>query len=76
MTRTTRAAIASGQGRFSIESIEVASPRGDEVLVEIRASGLCHTDHASLGWKRPLVMGHEGAGVVLEVGPEVQGIHP
>ena len=76
MIRTTTAAIASGQGRFSIESIEVASPRGDEVLVEIRASGLCHTDHASLGWKRPLVMGHEGAGVVLEVGPEVQGIHP
>ena len=76
MIRTTRAAIASGHGQFAIESIEVASPQGDEVLVEIRASGLCHTDHASLGWKRPLVMGHEGAGVVLEVGPEVTGVGP
>lgn len=76
MIRTTRAAIASGQGQFAIESIEVASPQRDEVLVEIRASGLCHTDHASLGWKRPLVMGHEGAGVVLEVGPEVTGVSP
>ena len=76
MIRTTRAAIASGQGHFAIESIEVASPQGDEVLVEIRASGLCHTDHASLDWKRPLVMGHEGAGVVLEVGPEVTGSVP
>ncbi len=76
MIRTTRAAIASGQGHFAIESIEVASPQGDEVLVEIRASGLCHTDHASLSWKRPLVMGHEGAGVVLEVGPEVTDVCP
>lgn len=76
MTRTTRAAIASGHGTFSIETLEVDSPRGDEVLVEIRASGLCHTDHASLGWKRPLVMGHEGAGVVLEVGPEVREVAP
>jgi Zn-dependent alcohol dehydrogenase len=76
MTRTTLAAIASGSGSFSIEEIEVASPVGDEVLVEIRASGLCHTDHASLGWKRPLVMGHEGAGVVLETGPNATSVKP
>jgi Zn-dependent alcohol dehydrogenase len=63
-----RAAIADGKGRFSIEDIEVASPRDGEVLVEIKAAGICHTDHASLSWKRPLVMGHEGAGLVRGIG--------
>ncbi|HVV73439.1 MAG TPA: alcohol dehydrogenase catalytic domain-containing protein, partial [Verrucomicrobiae bacterium] len=71
-----RAAIADGQGRFTIEVIDVAEPLGDEVLVEIRAAGICHTDHASLSWKRPLVMGHEGAGVVRAVGPEVAHVRP
>jgi Zn-dependent alcohol dehydrogenase len=46
------------------------------VLVEIKAAGICHTDHASLSWKRPLVMGHEGAGVVRAVGPEVGHVKP
>lgn len=67
----TLAAIADGIGGFEIDEIEVASPRAGEVLVEMRAAGICHTDHASLRWKRPLVMGHEGAGVVREVGPGV-----
>jgi S-(hydroxymethyl)glutathione dehydrogenase/alcohol dehydrogenase len=71
-----RAAIADGVGAFSLESIEVSDPQGDEVLVEIRASGICHTDHASLSWKRPLVMGHEGAGVVQKVGIEVSHVAP
>lgn len=69
-----RAAIADGEGGFSLETIEVGDPRGDEVLVEIRASGICHTDHASLKWERPLVMGHEGAGVVTKIGPEVSHV--
>jgi S-(hydroxymethyl)glutathione dehydrogenase/alcohol dehydrogenase len=69
-----RAAIANGTGQFSIEMIEVGEPIGDEVLVELKASGICHTDHASLSWKRPLVMGHEGAGVVRAVGPQVRHV--
>lgn len=69
-----QAAIADGQGHFSIETIDVGEPLGDEVLVEIRAAGICHTDHASLNWKRPLVMGHEGAGVVRSVGPAVRHV--
>ena len=69
-----RAAIANGTGQFSIETIEVAQPIADEVLVELKASGICHTDHASLNWKRPLVMGHEGAGIVRAVGPEVRHV--
>ncbi|MBI1177604.1 alcohol dehydrogenase catalytic domain-containing protein [bacterium] len=70
----SRAAIADGQGNFTIETIEVGEPRLDEVLVEIKAAGICHTDHASLNWKRPLVMGHEGAGVVRAVGPLVRHV--
>lgn len=67
----TRAAIADGKGAFTIDTIEVASPRAGEVLVEIKAAGICHTDYASLNWKRPLVMGHEGAGIVREIGSDV-----
>lgn len=70
------AAIADGRGNFSIETIEVGAPQLDEVLVEIKAAGICHTDHASLNWKRPLVMGHEGAGVVRAVGPLVRHVRP
>jgi len=71
-----QAAIADGTGRFSLEPVEVSAPAGNEVLVEIKAAGICHTDHASLNWKRPLVMGHEGAGVVCSVGPEVHHVKP
>ena len=42
----TRAAIADGAGAFTIDDIEVAPPRRDEVLVEMKAAGICHTDHA------------------------------
>ncbi|MFT4549570.1 MAG: S-(hydroxymethyl)glutathione dehydrogenase/alcohol dehydrogenase [Verrucomicrobiales bacterium] len=71
-----RAAITDGEGNFSIGEIEVDPPRGDEVLVEIKASGICHTDHDSMRWGRQLIMGHEGAGVVRAVGDEVRGILP
>ena len=67
----SKAAIADGAGHFTFETIDVTPPRAGEVLVEIKAAGICHTDHASLNWKRPLVMGHEGAGVVREVGDGV-----
>jgi Zn-dependent alcohol dehydrogenase len=70
------AAIADGAGRFEIDEIEVSSPKADEVLVEIKAAGICHTDHASLSWQRPLVMGHEGAGVVREVGEGLMHVKP
>jgi len=71
-----RAAIADGVGHFTIETVEVGEPLHDEVLVELKASGICHTDHASLNWKRPLVMGHEGAGVVRAIGPAVRRVKP
>ncbi|WP_353485273.1 alcohol dehydrogenase catalytic domain-containing protein, partial [Haliscomenobacter sp.] len=70
----SQAAIANGQGQFSIETIEVNDPVGDEVLVQIKAAGVCHTDWDSQSWGKPLVMGHEGAGVVVKVGPLVQSL--
>lgn len=71
-----RAAIADGAGAFSLETVSVADPVGDEVLVDLRAAGICHTDHASLRWRRPLVLGHEGAGVVRAAGPLVRHVRP
>ncbi|QDK80291.1 zinc-binding dehydrogenase [Spirosoma sp. KCTC 42546] len=70
------AAIATGSGSFQIDFIEVGDPQGDEVLVEIKAAGICHTDYDSLSWGKPIVMGHEGAGVVLRVGPLVRKVQP
>ncbi|MCX6215303.1 alcohol dehydrogenase catalytic domain-containing protein [Spirosoma sp.] len=70
------AAIASGSGSFTIDFIEVREPQGDEVLVDIKAAGICHTDYDSLSWGKPIVMGHEGAGIVRSVGPLVRKVQP
>ncbi|MGN6739465.1 zinc-binding dehydrogenase [Dyella sp.] len=69
-----RAIIADGEGRFGIETIEVDPPAAGEVRVAITAAGVCHTDHASLHWPGPLVMGHEGAGYVESIGGGVEGL--
>ncbi len=71
-----RAAITAGDGRFSIAGGELTGPQQNEVLVQIKASGVCHTDFDSMSWKRPLILGHEGAGVVLETGPGVTHVQP
>lgn len=71
-----RAAMTAGDGRFSIEEGELAGPQQNEVLVQIKASGVCHTDFDSMSWKRPLILGHEGAGVVQAVGAGVTHVQP
>jgi S-(hydroxymethyl)glutathione dehydrogenase/alcohol dehydrogenase len=68
------ALIADGDGGFALETIEVEPPGPGEVRVAIAAAGVCHTDHASLRWPGPLVMGHEGAGHVEQIGVGVQGL--
>jgi S-(hydroxymethyl)glutathione dehydrogenase/alcohol dehydrogenase len=70
------AAIGDGRGAFVIEPVSVRAPLAGEVRVRLKAAGLCHTDHASLHWPGPLVLGHEGAGVVDSVGPGVTEQHP
>jgi Zn-dependent alcohol dehydrogenase len=69
-----QAAIANGKGDFSIETINVSDPQGDEVLVQIKASGVCHTDWDSKSWGKPLILGHEGAGIVVKTGPNVKTV--
>lgn len=73
---TAKAAIADGRGNFSIDEVQVGAPLADEVLVEMKAAGICHTDHASLKWKRPLIMGHEGAGIVRAIGKDIAHVKP
>ena len=69
-----KAAIADGKGSFSIQEVSVAEPQGDEILVEIKAAGVCHTDWDSQSWGKPLVMGHEGAGIVKQIGSNVRSL--
>lgn len=69
-----KAAITSGNGNFEIATIEVNEPKDDEVLVKMKAAGLCHTDHDSLSWGKQLIIGHEGSGVVIKTGKDVEGI--
>ncbi|MDC7803626.1 Zn-dependent alcohol dehydrogenase [Sphingomonas sp. BLCC-B65] len=62
-------------GGFHTEEVAIAEPRGREVLVQVKASGLCHSDELAantpLGYEVPMVLGHEVSGVVTAVGPDV-----
>jgi len=71
-----KAAVTTGNGTFTIETIDVGMPQADEVLVEMKAAGVCHTDWDSLSWGDTLVLGHEGAGVIQAVGSQVTHVQP
>jgi S-(hydroxymethyl)glutathione dehydrogenase / alcohol dehydrogenase len=76
----TRAAVAWKAGQpLTIETVDLEGPREGEVLVEVKATGICHTDWYTLSGADPeglfpAILGHEGAGVVLETGPGVKGL--
>jgi S-(hydroxymethyl)glutathione dehydrogenase/alcohol dehydrogenase len=76
----SRAAIALAAGQpLVIDTVEVDGPRAGEVLIEVRATGVCHTDEFTLSGKDPeglfpCILGHEGAGVVVELGPGVTSL--
>jgi S-(hydroxymethyl)glutathione dehydrogenase / alcohol dehydrogenase len=76
----TRAAVARKAGeRLSLEDVELDGPREGEVLVEIKATGICHTDEYTLSGADPeglfpAILGHEGAGVVVDVGRGVTSL--
>lgn len=77
MPLTGRAVVAAGDGTFGLQELEVGSPGPDEVLVKLAASGVCHTDHdAFANWGVRLILGHEGAGTVLEVGSGATHVTP
>ena len=71
-----RAVITDGKGRFSVESVEVGDPQAGEVRVDLHASGVCHTDHKFLSRGKVQILGHEGAGVVRDVGRGVTLVKP
>ncbi|HVE40385.1 MAG TPA: Zn-dependent alcohol dehydrogenase [Planctomycetota bacterium] len=71
-----RAVLTDGKGHFSVETIQVGDPQAGEVMVEIKASGVCHTDHKFLFRDTVQILGHEGAGVVKKIGAGVTGLNP
>jgi len=79
--KITAAVVPARSAPFEIETLDLARPNSDEVLVRIVASGMCHTDlHARDGYfanlPYPIVCGHEGAGIIEEVGAAVIDLAP
>jgi len=76
----TRAAVAFQAGKpLEIVEVDLEGPKAGEVLIEIKATGICHTDDFTLSGADPeglfpAILGHEGAGVVVDVGPGVTGL--
>ncbi|RPA87967.1 alcohol dehydrogenase [Ascobolus immersus RN42] len=81
-TITCKAAVAWEAGKpLSLETIEVAPPKAHEVRIQIHFTGICHTDAYTLSGKDPegafpIVLGHEGAGIVESVGEGVTNVRP
>jgi S-(hydroxymethyl)glutathione dehydrogenase/alcohol dehydrogenase len=77
-----RAAVATAAGQpLALETVQLEGPRAGEALIEIKATGVCHTDGFTLSGADPeglfpAILGHEGAGVVVEVGPGVTTLKP
>ena len=76
----TRAAVAFEAGKpLEIVEVDLEGPKAGEVMVEIKATGICHTDEFTLSGADPeglfpAILGHEGAGVVVEVGEGVKSL--
>ncbi|MEV5843522.1 NAD(P)-dependent alcohol dehydrogenase [Streptomyces sp. NPDC051985] len=79
MTKSTAAVLRAADGPFTVEEVTLDDPGPGEVLVKITAAGLCHTDlltRHGLPLPMPVVVGHEGAGIVEQVGPGVTRLRP
>jgi S-(hydroxymethyl)glutathione dehydrogenase/alcohol dehydrogenase len=76
----TRAAVAFEKGKpLTVTEVELDGPKAGEVLVEVKATGICHTDDFTLSGADPeglfpAILGHEGAGIVVDVGPGVTSV--
>src|ERR1700750_2227491 len=75
-----RAAVAFEAGKpLTIEPVQLDGPKAGEVLIEMKATGICHTDKYTLSGADPeglfpAILGHEGAGIVVDVGPGVKSV--
>lgn len=81
MSRIARAAVCRAYGEpIAVEEIEVESPRRGEVMIEVAACGVCHSDlsaaNGTIPHPPPIVLGHEAAGTVVEVGEGVDDLAP
>jgi Zn-dependent alcohol dehydrogenase len=76
--RIRAAVLEKAPGRFSVEELELDAPRRGEVRVRVAAAGVCHSDlhvvQGKVSEPLPAVLGHEGAGIVEELGPGVEGV--
>ena len=71
------AVLRSGEAKFEVETVLIEAPAPDQVLVRVVAAGMCHTDSvARVIGNFPVILGHEGAGVVEAVGSSVVGLRP
>ena len=75
-----RAAVAFGPGKpLEVVDVKLEGPKAGEVLVEIKATGICHTDEFTRSGADPeglfpAILGHEGAGIVVDIGPGVTSV--
>ena len=75
-----RAAVATQAGKpLEVMTVQLEGPRAGEVLIEVKATGICHTDDFTLSGADPeglfpAILGHEGAGIVVDVGPGVTSV--
>ena len=82
MSMEVKAAVAFGAGKpLQIETVQLEAPQKGEVLIEIKATGVCHTDAYTLSGADPeglfpTILGHEGGGIVVEVGEGVTSVKP
>ena len=78
----TRAAVAFGAGKpLEVLEVDLEGPRAGEVMIELKATGICHTDAFTLSGddpegEFPTILGHEGAGIVVEVGAGLTSVKP
>ena len=76
----TKAAVAFGAGKpLEVLDVDLEGPRAGEVMIELKATGICHTDAFTLSGddpegEFPTILGHEGAGIVVEVGAGVTSV--
>jgi Zn-dependent alcohol dehydrogenase len=76
-----RAAVVHGPNQpFVVEEVQLEGPRAGEVLMQVKTTGLCHSDlhayEAKVPWQFPAILGHEAAGIVIECGPGVTQFKP
>ncbi|MCZ2721639.1 Zn-dependent alcohol dehydrogenase [Marinomonas sp. 15G1-11] len=72
---SAQAIVSDGKGDFKISTVEVGLPLTDEVQIQIKACGICHTDWDSIqNWNKDFIIGHEGAGIVTAIGDKVSKV--